>query len=96
MVGNKDDLYEDQEVSFYEGLDLAKEINAIYLRTSAKNESGGIDELFEKIGKKLLDPNIVINNNISKEKKQIREKKKISEKKIKETIKTGNKKGCCS
>ena len=43
MAGNKSDLYENEEISKEEGLSLAKEINAIYQRTSAKEESGGID-----------------------------------------------------
>ena len=38
-----------------EGKQFAKEINAIFQKTSAK-ESEGIDELFQKIGKKVIDP----------------------------------------
>ena len=52
MVGNKDDLYEHEEVTNKEGIKLAKKLNAIYQRTSAKEENGGIDELFKNIGKK--------------------------------------------
>ena len=92
MVGNKDDLYSEEEVSYEEGLELAKEINAIYQRTSAKYESGGIDKLFENIGKKLLDPSIKIENNFLKEEKKI-----IDKQKLKDSIKNKNKeKTCCS
>ena len=50
---------------------LAKEINAIYQRTSAKSDSGCIDELFMNIGKKILEPDSVIESNLTKaEKKQ--------------------------
>ena len=92
MVGNKDDLYHDEEVSYDEGLQLANEINAVYQRTSAKSESSGIDKLFENIGKKLLDPRIKIENNNSKEEKKI-----IDTKKLKNSHKNKNKKKvCCS
>ena len=92
LVGNKDDLYSEEEVSYEEGLELSKEINAIYQRTSAKNGVDGIDKLFEKIGKKLLDPSIKIENNIFKEEKKI-----IDKKKLKDSIKNKNKeKTCCS
>ena len=45
MVGNKDDLYSEEEVSYEEGLELSKEINAIYQRTSAKNGTGIEDSI---------------------------------------------------
>ena len=92
MVGNKDDLYSEEEVSYEEGLELSKEINAIYQRTSAKNGVDGIDKLFENIGKKLLDPSIKIENNFLKEEKKI-----IDKQKLKDSIKNKNKeKTCCS
>ena len=55
LVGNKDDLLLEEEVTYDEGLDLAKNINAIYLRTSAKNDTGEIEQLFQKIGQKLIE-----------------------------------------
>ena len=93
MVGNKDDLYEYEEVSNDEGIKLAKELKAIYLRTSAKKESGGIDELFKIIGKKILNPDVEINTSyLTKVERKIR-----GEKIMKEKIKNENKKknGCC-
>jgi hypothetical protein len=46
-------LYEYEEVKKKEGMELAKEIGAIFKLTSAKNNVG-IEELFEEIGKKIL------------------------------------------
>ena len=91
MVGNKDDLYSEEEVSYEEGLELAKEINAIYQRTSAKYESGGIDELFENVVKKLLDFDETIINTIEEGENKLK-----GETLLKEKIKKGTKiKRCC-
>ena len=90
LVGNKD-LYQHEEVSNKEGIELAKQIKAIYQRTSAKEESGGIDELFKNIGRKVLDPNVEINTNLTKE-----ERKNRGDKLMREQIKNeknNNKKG---
>ena len=54
IAGNKDDLYENEEVDEDEGTKLASEYNAIFQLTSAK-DSYGIDDLFTKIGKKFLN-----------------------------------------
>ena len=92
MAGNKSDLYNNEKVTYEEGLELAKSLNAIYQRTSAKEKSGGLEELFLNIGKKLLDPNSVIESHLTKE-----EKKNMKQKLLKEQIKRENKKkGCCS
>jgi len=91
LVGNKDDLYSEEEVSYKEGLEFAKEINAIYQKTSAKYESGGIDVLFENIVKKLLDSSETIINTIKEGENKLK-----GEKLLKEKIKKGNKiKRCC-
>ena len=55
IAGNKCDLYEEKEVSDEEGEELAKSICACFSLTSAKNDSG-IDNLFENICQKLLNP----------------------------------------
>ena len=92
MAGNKSDLYNNEKVTYEEGLELAKSLNAIYQRTSAKEKSGGVEELFLNIGKKLLDPNSVVESHLTKE-----EKKNMKQKLLKEQIKRENKKkGCCS
>ena len=94
MVGNKNDLYLEEAVTDEEGLKLAREIDAIYQRTSAKSDSGSIDELFINIGKKILDPDSVIERNLTKDEKRIRGQK-LLKKKIKEEEKASKKK-CCS
>ena len=56
IVGNKSDLYENEQVTDKEGKLFAKEINAIFKSTSALSNRG-INSLFTDIAKKCLDPN---------------------------------------
>ena len=56
LVANKNDLYEDQKVSNEEGKEFAKNIGAIFISTSAKNNND-INFLFENIAMKILNPN---------------------------------------
>ncbi len=51
MAGNKSDLIEQEVVDEEEARNFAKEIDAIFVSTSAKN-SEGINSLFEEIAKK--------------------------------------------
>ena len=85
-------MYQYEEVSNNDGLALAKELNSIFKITSAKETSGGIDELFKTIGKKFLDPNSENTTNMTKE-----ELKNKGEKIMRDKIKNNNqkKKGCC-
>jgi hypothetical protein len=84
-------MYQYEEVKNEEGLSLAKELKSIYQRTSAKETSGGIDELFRNIGKKFLVPNSDITSNLTKE-----EIKSRGEKIMRDNIKNqNNKKKCC-
>ena len=93
MVGNKSDLYEFQEVKNDEGMALAKDLNAIFQNTSAKETSGGIDTLFINIGKKFLDPSCEITSNMTKD--ELKSKgEKIMRDKIKNN-KNQKKKNCC-
>ena len=71
-MGNKDDMYDNEEVDDDAAKNLAKELNAIFLRTSAKS-SIKIEELFIEIGKKFLNPNsgITTNDNKSNNKSNI-------------------------
>ena len=57
-------MYKNQCVDDDEAKHLAKEINAIFLKTSAK-ECKGINELFNIIGKKILNPkdDSILNDN---------------------------------
>ncbi len=61
IAGNKDDMYENEEVDEKEAKNLANELNAVFQKTSAK-ESHGVEDLFIKIGEKILNPNEVNNN----------------------------------
>ena len=84
VVGNKEDLYENQEVEKSQGENFAKEVGALFIETSAKEDKLGfkqfVNKLIEKsIGKKCID--------INSENKE--EKKKLTLKKDKK------KKGCC-
>ena len=90
MVGNKNDLYEQEEVTNEEGIELSKQLNAIYQRTSAKDEYGGIDDLFKNIGKKLINPNAEISIIMTKE-----ERKKKREQLMRDKIKKEKKKKKC-
>ena len=75
-----------QEVTDDEGKALAKEINAIYKRTSAKLNSS-IDELFNDIGKKFLNPNSEITSNLTKEEMIQKSEKLRRDKTKKKTVK---------
>ena len=97
IAGNKSDKYDEEKVKDEEGKALAKEINAMYMRTSAKLNSS-IDEMFNSIGNKFLNPNLEIKSNLTKE--EIIEQ---SEQLLREKIKLNNsnknnnktKKKCC-
>ena len=105
VVGNKNDLYMNQQVTVSDGKNFAKSIGGIFQLTSAKT-SEGINNLFENIGNKLLKPNYKYdeNDNIARENYN---KKKEEEKNIKIRIKKNNinktnkeqeknkKRGCC-
>ena len=69
LAGNKCDLYEEEKVSEVEAREFADKIGAIFELTSAKNNTG-INDIFEKVGNKYLDPNF------QDKKKQDEEEKK--------------------
>ena len=106
VVANKNDLYTMQQVDKEEGLKLANEIGAIFQMTSAKSGIG-INNLFENIGRKYLDPKFDYQaaDKIAEEKyKRRKEKEKQmskSKNERKRGVKLGVKKnkeksrGCC-
>ena len=92
VVGNKIDDYENEKIKVAEGKAFAKKINAIFQSTSAK-QANGIDELFNKIGKYYLNPDISITSNLTKEEK-IKNKQRIKIEKINNKT-NDKKKRCC-
>ena len=56
IAGNKCDLYEDEKVKESDVREFAEKVGAIFELTSAQNNTG-INDLFEKVGNKYLDPN---------------------------------------
>ena len=90
LAANKNDMYEHEEVEESEGKNLAKELGAIFQKTSAK-ESTGVEDLFTTIGKKFINPNATIGGSNSKvDNKPKGQKLKAGEQKA-----DGGKKGCC-
>ena len=90
IAANKSDLYEKEQVEDDEGQQLAKEIGAIFQRTSAK-DSTGINELFVKLGKKILESSTKDRENTFEEV----EKKKKKSIKLNNNSNNTKKKGCC-
>ena len=98
LCANKSDDYLEQQVSTQEGKDLAKELNAIFMCTSAKDGTG-IKELFKLIAAKFIDPSKNISESFMNKEELIEHRKKIHLEKIKQKKVKENeakKKGCCS
>jgi len=104
IAANKSDLLDREQVNEDEARNFAKENNALFYETSAKN-SIGVNELFIGIGKKFygLDPDLKLkDDNNENERSDIKEQNKINENnniklnkgKINDKD-NGNKKGCC-
>ena len=96
IAANKEDMYEHEQVDEDDAKKLAEDLNAIFQKTSAK-ESTGIEDLFVKIGKKVLNPKGDVNppgqGNTSKSGGKSNKKENI---KLNEKNSGGKqKKGCC-
>ena len=89
VVGNKCDLFQEEQVREEEGKKFAQSIGAVFHLTSCK-ESIGIDELFEECGKKYLESN----NLISSDKKE-KDGKIVLEKNNNKEHSSERKKKCC-
>ena len=88
VVGNKNDLYDNEQVPKKEAVEYTKSINATYRCVSALKTDGGINELFETLGNNLMlnktnDPseeennkNTIILNSKSTNKNNNKKKKK--------------------
>ena len=92
LAGNKNDMYEHEEVEENEGKELAKELGAIFQKTSAK-ESTGVEDLFLKIGKKFINPNATESSNTAGAK--VENQPKGQKLKTNGGEGRGGKKGCC-
>ena len=77
VVGNKEDLLDKEQVDENEARDFAKENNALFFSTSAKN-SDAINQLFIDIGKKYTGWNSNAKIELNKEKND-NENKRINE-----------------
>ena len=74
VVANKNDLYEQAQVTDEEGKAFAKSINGIFQSTSAKSDNG-ITTLFENIGHRYFDPSFDSDRKDSLDKKKYEKKK---------------------
>jgi small GTP-binding protein len=86
LVANKYDLYNSQQVSKEEGMELANEIGAIFQFTSAKSGEG-INSMFKNLGRKYLDPKYDYQEADKIDQENFRKKKEEEEKRKKERIK---------
>ena len=94
IAGNKSDLYEREQVSEKEAREYAKSINAVFGLTSAQNNTG-IDQLFEDIGMKFLEPNFQEKMEENNKGKNMETSIKLNKKKIKKHDKEQKKKKFC-
>ena len=94
IAGNKSDLYEREQVSEKEAREYAKSINAVFGLTSAQNNTG-IDQLFEDIGMKFLEPNFQEKIEENNKGKNMETSIKLNKKKIKKHDKEHKKKKFC-
>ena len=89
VVGNKIDLFEQENVNEDEAKNFAKSINAGFYLTSAKNNID-INKLFFTSGKQFIDPEYKIDLDNTNERRQRKESIKIKQNQDKQ-----NNGGCC-
>ena len=98
LAANKSDDYVNQEITTDEGKDLAKKLNAIFVKTSAKL-GDGIEDLFRMVAEKFIDPEINFAESYMNKNELLEEQNKIKleEVRIKQQnyIKGKEKKKCC-
>ena len=93
LVGNKVDRFEEEAVPENDARDFADKIGAVFELTSAQNNTG-INEIFEDVGNKYLDPNFQQQIKILEEEK-MKEGKTESITLDQTKVKEKTKKGCC-
>ena len=89
VVANKNDLYGDQQVSDEIGQKFADDIGAIFQSTSALSNNG-INQLFDHIGRRIIDPDYDYKDLDKKARANYNLKKKKKKKIILEIIKMLN------
>ena len=97
IVGNKCDLFEEEEISQEEGKQFCESINAIFEVVSAK-EGIGINKLFDKIIEKFKESQFMeelINKFLSKNERKTLNSKKLELENDVNNSKKGKKKKCC-
>ena len=80
LAANKIDLYKDEQITNSDGKEYADEINAIFQNTSALSNTG-IDNLFENLGRKFIDPDFDYKNPGKETKRKNQSKNIINERK---------------
>ena len=80
LAANKIDLYKDEQITNSDGKEYADEINAIFQNTSALSNTG-IDNLFENLGRKFIDPDFDYKNPGKETKRKNQTKNIINERK---------------
>lgn len=83
IAANKNDLYEEEEVSEIEARKFAKKIGAIFHLTSAADGTG-VDDIFLDIGRHFIDPN-----------NTFKERESINSVKLEDNLDSSGKKTCC-
>ena len=86
VVGNKSDLYEEEQVTENEAKEYAKEINALFMLVSAKN-GDNVNNLFDDVLRKYLGDDFV--KKVDEMKKEKGEVKKIKKQKSQKKEKKG-------
>ena len=99
LAANKIDLYKDEQITNSDGKEYADEINAIFQNTSALSNTG-IDNLFENLGRKFIDPDFDYKNPGKETKrknqtKNINNERKKGDNKINLKDAKKEKKRCC-
>ena len=99
LAANKIDLYKDEQITNSDGKEYADEINAIFQNTSALSNTG-IDNLFENLGRKFIDPDFDYKNPGKETKrknqsKNINNERKKGDNKINLKDVSKEKKKCC-
>jgi small GTP-binding protein len=98
IAANKSDDYINQEIDTQEGKDLAKELDAIFVPTSARL-GNGIDTLFKMIAEKFVDPSQNMSESYMNKDEFLEQQKNIKLEEVKKQQKEkekNKKKKCCS